>query len=640
MGAEARDIHRTAVYGVNAVARAFLPIGAVGLAAGAVLLWLGDRDGLLPGVLSLAIGLAAVGYMAIRAVFPAKPLLELSPAGLLMRISGVKEFTIPWREVQDFGILDVTVEDVPTSRGGVSLTFDNVAAVTISRGFYDRAIHVDSGFLRGPGWSSTFIPHGDRMQVALHHELLKVPAAELREAVELRWQAFGPGAVLPGTAPSGRTEAAPGKGVGGLRRILTSRSVAVRHGAGPAMTVLAIVGAALWLLSAFDIWPFSQPSSEQAADRRWERSEREWAERERQIAEINAGFERMRRETDEAHRREAAAETEQARQRALVTAAREERERAELQAGGPLPSPPPARIAGHRASVTTLAVAANGRTFVSGAADGSLKLWDTRASTALRDLGTQKAPIRALAIAPDGLSVASAGMDGEIVRRALPDGEPLGGFDASGDGAVLALALSADGRRLLSAHASGEVALWDLEARKRLASLNPGGPAQAALAVSADGATALGAGADGVIRVWDLEAKSLARTLQGHQGAVLSLTLDRKAGLAVSGGEDGTMRLWSLRQGAELRRFAHRSPVVSVAIDPDGRRIVSASTDETARLWEAESGKELRSYRSFGGPFPSLAFAANGRFVAGTPNGTIRLLDADGGEPMRYFADR
>ena len=95
--------------------------------------------------------------------------------------------------------------------------YKGVTAVLVSRDFFDKAIfpakdgmerrqrdlatilklrngmvdHIRARRGLGPGWDSIFIMRDSEMHVALHHSILPVSRADLRAAVEARWQAFG-----------------------------------------------------------------------------------------------------------------------------------------------------------------------------------------------------------------------------------------------------------------------------------------------------------------------------------------------------------------------------------------------------------------------------------------------------------------
>src|ERR1700687_3919772 len=72
--------------------------------------------------------------------------------------------------------------------------------------------------------------------------------------------------------------------------------------------------------------------------------------------------------------------------------------------------------------------------------------------------------VRAVAFAPDGNLLASAGDDGKIRLWDRATGQESGYLDAH-QGIVFALPFAPDGRTLASGGADGTVKLWDLDAR-------------------------------------------------------------------------------------------------------------------------------------------------------------------------------
>jgi hypothetical protein len=185
------DVHQTLRYGRQKQNRYWLGLGALLLALGGAITYLEPRliktFGYDSFMLVLTFGLG--GFMLLvglfRLLFPGKPMLVLSPAGLRIHIEWVKDIVIPWHEVRDVRTIDVTGR-----LRGQLVHFPGVTAVVVSRAFYDRHIHIGSWLLRGPGWDMNFIPEDGTVQVALHHEVLPTTAQELRAAIEARWRAF------------------------------------------------------------------------------------------------------------------------------------------------------------------------------------------------------------------------------------------------------------------------------------------------------------------------------------------------------------------------------------------------------------------------------------------------------------------
>jgi hypothetical protein len=193
------DVQQTLSYGSGKMGRTFLRLGLTAFVACGVLVWLQPDDfSIFEWAMTysgLVVGAACALYGLDRWLRP-KPLLVLSSKGLQKCLDTLKTFLIPWHEVKGVETADIT----GTYRGR-TVTVTGVTVVLVTRAFYDQHIHVDSFLLRGPGWEFHFIPKGEMVQVALHHDNYGATAIELREAVTFRWQAFRDRKPEPATGP-------------------------------------------------------------------------------------------------------------------------------------------------------------------------------------------------------------------------------------------------------------------------------------------------------------------------------------------------------------------------------------------------------------------------------------------------------
>ena len=57
----------------------------------------------------------------------------------------------------------------------------------------------------------------------------------------------------------------------------------------------------------------------------------------------------------------------------------------------------------------------DGRRILTGAHDGALRVWDATDGSAVRSFDWQIGPVTAVAFAPDGLTCAAAGLNGNVV---------------------------------------------------------------------------------------------------------------------------------------------------------------------------------------------------------------------------------
>lgn len=150
-----------------------------------------DVQGVFAAWVVIVAGSALTAYALYRRYRPGVPIILLAPIGLFFRMPFLKTIHIPWSEIKGVGIRDVSTL-YPSLVRPRMLYFHDVTTVRVSKVFYDREIHVDSAFMRGPGWKTTFFPDGSDVDMALHHEGVGVTPADIFHAVEARWRAFNP----------------------------------------------------------------------------------------------------------------------------------------------------------------------------------------------------------------------------------------------------------------------------------------------------------------------------------------------------------------------------------------------------------------------------------------------------------------
>lgn len=154
-------------------------------------------------------------------------------------------------------------------------------------------------------------------------------------------------------------------------------------------------------------------------------------------------------------------------------------------------------LAGHKGPVNGVAFAPGGA-IVSSGYDATLRIWPADGGAA--KVVTLPAPLNGLVVAADG-EIAVAAADGRL-RFFGPDGEMRGEL-AIGDTPLIALALSPDGASIAAGGLRGQVAVIDRRERRiRATLLGPGLPVWS-LAFMPDGRQLLSGGADRLVRRWN-----------------------------------------------------------------------------------------------------------------------------------------
>jgi WD40 repeat protein len=163
--------------------------------------------------------------------------------------------------------------------------------------------------------------------------------------------------------------------------------------------------------------------------------------------------------------------------------------------------------------------------------------------------------------------------------------------------------------------------------------------AVAAVAVTPDGKTLVSAGNDNSVRVWDAATAKLLKSLEGHTSWVGSVVTTPDNNRAITAGGDGLVRVWDIKAGRQVEGLdAHRLVIRGLAISADGKSLVSGGNDKACRLWDLTLNKELRKFGSGKEVIESVAISPDGsRVFAGSETGVVTVYDAKTGSTVSTF---
>jgi WD40 repeat protein len=297
---------------------------------------------------------------------------------------------------------------------------------------------------------------------------------------------------------------------------------------------------------------------------------------------------------------------------------------------------------GHPGSVVGAAFGPKDRWIVSAGGDDDLWMWPPKAEQDARTRKSSLLTATSLGFSPDGKTLAAAqiGVSG-IALLAADSGQSVGCLgDSIRLGGTFALAFSPDGRRLVRVGKGWD--LWDVSARKRVASNSGESKERLAAAFRVDGSEFVVTDADEVA-VLDAETGTRIRAFPagGVGGRTVAYSPDGRF-LALDA-KGHTTELWDAATGKIVHAFpAHPSPVLKVAFRSDGRRLLSASAS-AVQVWDPVTGKSVHSFtvkgpQETGGPWSMWArstasFTNDGeRLAIAYGDGTVRIWDVETGQ--------
>ncbi|MBR0776583.1 c-type cytochrome [Bradyrhizobium diazoefficiens] len=221
-----------------------------------------------------------------------------------------------------------------------------------------------------------------------------------------------------------------------------------------------------------------------------------------------------------------------------------------------------------------------------------------------------------------------SGLSAVIVAILLSLGSgPVRAQLAGHGGPVKTIAVSGDGRSVLSGSFDTSAILWSRESESAQQVLRFHSDAVNAVAFLMDGRMAT-AGADARIAIWTRGREQPDRILEGHQGPIVSLAVSPDGGSLASASWDHTVRVWSLADGTQQLLEGHTQNVNGVAFTPDGRRLVSVGYDLTLRIWPLPTGSP--AVTNLPSPLNAVLVEADGEIETGAADGKVRTLNSAG----------
>ncbi|KAJ6379635.1 hypothetical protein OIU76_016307 [Salix suchowensis] len=242
------------------------------------------------------------------------------------------------------------------------------------------------------------------------------------------------------------------------------------------------------------------------------------------------------------------------------------------------------------AGLTALALGPNNKFLFSAGHSRLIRVWDLSTFKCVRSWKGHDGPVMSMACHASGGLLATAGADRKVLVWDVDGGFCTHYFKGHKD-VVTNIMFHPDTNKtlLFSGSADATVRVWDLLAKKCIATLERHFSALTSMAVSEDGWTLLTAGRDKVVNLWDLHDYVCKMTVPTYEvleglcvvksGTELASILgscnqqsgkrkDRSSPIYfVTVGERGTVRIWDSECGVSL--YEQKSSDVTVSSDTD-----------------------------------------------------------------------
>jgi hypothetical protein len=248
--------------------------------------------------------------------------------------------------------------------------------------------------------------------------------------------------------------------------------------------------------------------------------------------------------------------------------------------------------------------------------------------------------VECLAITPDGKTILSGSENDTIEAWDLCTGErrsTFGRHKTTGksrqETRLMCLAISPDGKYVAAGFLGNTkdetIAVWEMNTGERSSNLMGHSPGVCSISFSPNGKFIVTGSADSTIKVWDFRAGLCLATLNGHNQPVSCLAFTPDGRSFVSGSYDRTIKIWDRHTGVGRAMMkGHGDAVCAVAITPDGDVIVSASADKTIKIWDRHTGVRRAILEGHRGPVLAMAITPDGgTIISGSTDNTLKVWD-------------
>jgi WD40 repeat protein len=284
--------------------------------------------------------------------------------------------------------------------------------------------------------------------------------------------------------------------------------------------------------------------------------------------------------------------------------------------------------------VNALAFTADSRLVAAGLSNGTVQVWRTDNAELVNIFHGHRYAVRAIALSPDGQTLATASADYTINLWHLPTGRHIKTlYPRTSDGFVRALLISPDGQQMAIATDKNTLQLWDIATGRpvrtlvdQATNLYPPLP----LAFSPNGQTLATADDDNSIKLWNATTGARQITLTGHTEPVRHLAFSPD-GLHLATSDGKIARLWNLQTYETVHTLTlnqsaghpiQPTNLGEVVFSPDGQTLAASTLllpltesepipRQGITLWSVATGQPLSQLHVVG-PFQ---FSPNGQFL-------------------------
>ncbi|KIJ13233.1 hypothetical protein PAXINDRAFT_81616 [Paxillus involutus ATCC 200175] len=240
--------------------------------------------------------------------------------------------------------------------------------------------------------------------------------------------------------------------------------------------------------------------------------------------------------------------------------------------------------------------------------------------------------VKGLAVTKDGKRILSGGKDRVLKAWDVETHQPIAKWGGH-HGFISCIATSPDDQLVASGDYKGRIVIKEMKEGGRIKhAIETGWHIMMvhSICFSPDGTKLASGHVDKMIRVFDVENGNLIQLgpIQGHSGWVTSVVWSLDGSQLFTASNDRSIRFWDTETGQAIGDplTGHTQAFSSISLSPDGTKLAGASWDTTVRFWGTDSGDPIGEPLQHETGIEVVTFSPSGEFVAcGEQSGKVSI---------------
>ena len=289
----------------------------------------------------------------------------------------------------------------------------------------------------------------------------------------------------------------------------------------------------------------------------------------------------------------------------------------------------PLTLAGHKSGVNVCSFSPDGKTFLSGSKDGTVRVWDIESNYNLQKVITiGHTSISSLHYNNKGDYFSIGNMQSLQIYKSS-NFNRIARKKKAHETYVKAGNFSPDDKFIVSSSWKGKALMvWEVKTLNQRIELGESNWTDDAI-FTPDGNYIISCNHDNNVKVWDLKTGNITRIFAGHTDWVYGAKITSNMEILISGSLDKTIKLWDFKSGKHIITLTgHNDGISTIALSPNNQFIASGSLDGSIIIWDLNAKQEKIRLTEKGSTLLSLEFSVDGKSLASCEqDGTIRIWD-------------